>query len=290
MIAGAILGVATLALWVWKVSGLRGGWLSAAPLAVVLVLLEVALTRPSWGLGPVAELPPERVWLMIDVSQSMLTPDIDVSRLEAAKKLCQQAIESSPSGEIGLIAFAEGARIICPPTKNRDALRWLISGLGAHSATGGGTDRDAAIALALAPSENDRMRLRGLMISDGGGSPDTDPRFLDRLRRDSVPLWTVGVGDPDKAHPLPLSAQPTTKGRGYATQTKLEEAPLRQLARATGGDYGRATIPPSWVRPIASSTSGSIEEAQAPVPRQSWFLAAALALATVWTLKARARP
>src|SRR5262249_6979631 len=51
-----------------------------------------------------------------------------------------------------------------------------------------------------------------------------------------IPVHTIGVGDPDNASPVVLAEVPIERD-GEIVTTKLEEGPLRDIARLTGGVY-----------------------------------------------------
>jgi tetratricopeptide (TPR) repeat protein len=53
-------------------------------------------------------------------------------------------------------------------------------------------------------------------------------------------VHTVGVGDPDRGSPIPAGADGPLRYQGKPVLTRLEEKPLEEIARTTGGTYTAA--------------------------------------------------
>lgn len=119
----AALRYANLAL-VKQAMGRAPGWRRHVPpvlLLLAITTLILAVARPA----AVLTLPSNRatIILAIDVSGSMRAPDIDPSRIEAAKKAAKQFIADQPSEvQIGIVAFGGSAMLVQTPTIDRTAL------------------------------------------------------------------------------------------------------------------------------------------------------------------------
>ncbi|MGH2400645.1 MAG: VWA domain-containing protein, partial [bacterium] len=117
-------------------------------------LLAAALTRTAWrrhlaagvflfGLAavmlaimrPVVPLPipadKSAIILVLDVSGSMRSQDIDPSRLDAAKSAANAFLDAVPNRiRVGLAVFAGYSSLLSPPTTDHARLAELINGVG----------------------------------------------------------------------------------------------------------------------------------------------------------------
>ena len=113
----------------------------------------------------------------------------------------------------------------------------LEPGSGAVS----GTRIGAAIHAALL-AHDPRPEFHGardvLLLSDGD-DPAHDGEWREgaaEAREQGVPIYTVGLGDPDVASPIRIGGE-VLKHEGKEVDTRLEEAPLRDVAETTHGVY-----------------------------------------------------
>ena len=84
-------------------------------LCVGLALVLAALARPQWGRleEPVFDQSRE-ILLAMDLSRSMLTPDVPPSRLARAKLLIQSLLEKLQGERVGLAVFSGTAFLQSP--------------------------------------------------------------------------------------------------------------------------------------------------------------------------------
>src|ERR1700742_2265823 len=91
-------------------------------LVASLVLLTIAMAGPTNDV----RIPRNRavVMLVIDVSQSMRSTDVQPNRMAAAQEAAKQfADELTPGINLGLIAFGGTSTVLVSPTANREATR-----------------------------------------------------------------------------------------------------------------------------------------------------------------------
>ncbi len=101
---------------------------------VALALLLGAVGRPVMGIP----LPVNKavVMLVVDTSGSMMAPDLEPSRLEAAKIAARTFVDAFPRGpKIGLVSFSTYATLMIPPTPDHDAVKQAIATLKPQEAT-----------------------------------------------------------------------------------------------------------------------------------------------------------
>lgn len=147
---------------------------------LLIVLLAIACLRPGRS-G--TQLEGSRFVFAIDTSASMTATDVKPTRFEAAKKQIETMIDQMKAGDVAmLISFSSSAIVEHSFTDNRRSLRQRLSeikptnrtsnleevlrqaaGLANPGRSGGGDERDAPVAQALAA--------RLFIVSDGGMPP-----------------------------------------------------------------------------------------------------------------------
>ena len=159
---------------------------------------------------------------------------------------------------LGLVVFASRARLICPLTHDYAFFRDAVAGLDPEDASleigpgpglTSGTRIGAGILQAVQAQEPDFAGYQNIVLLSDGDDPAHDGEWLTGVaaaKDAGIPVDTVGIGDPDKASPIPIGPGRVLKHEGQAVLTRLEERPLEEIARRTGGVYisGRTkTIP-----------------------------------------------
>ncbi len=269
-------------------------------LTLGLLCLVLGTAGPQWGRDFTQSAASGRdLVVVLDCSRSMFaeTP----SRLERAKTALldlSQAIEKRGGARLALVVFAGRARLACPLTHDYDHFRESVEAVETDASDPelepgpdgvSGTRIGAALQEALL-ARDDRPESRGvqdiLLLSDGD-DPAHDGEWREgaaECRSQGVPVYAVGLGDPNVASVVRIDGQ-ALKYKGAEVRTRLEEAPLRQIAETTRGMYVPAqtrTLPLGQV--YLDATAGQAlrqeDEDRLPVYRQhySWFLAAAFVL------------
>jgi len=182
--------------------------------------------------------------VIFDVSKSMLATDIAPSRLEHAKFLLRQLVESAPNDRFGLVAFAGKAYLACPLTSDSLAFTQYIDELNTDTVPLGGTNLEAALRVAEQAFKAAAGGNRGILLfTDGDELAGNSAALVDELRKRQIPLFIVGLGDPEVGAPVP-EADGTLKrdASGQLITSKLAETSLKKLAGETGGIYVRSTV------------------------------------------------
>src|ERR1035437_10272950 len=97
---------------------------------LVVTLLIIILARPqsrsSW-----TDVKTEGIDIVmaLDISGSMLSKDFKPNRLEAAKEVAQDFIDSRPNDRIGLVIFSGESFTQCPLTTDHAVIKNLFSGI-----------------------------------------------------------------------------------------------------------------------------------------------------------------
>ena len=214
-------------------------------LLMTMLFLIVAAARPFWSSQLVPFEPRGRDLMVIfDVSKSMLATDIAPSRLEHAKFLLRQLVESAPNDRFGLVAFAGKAYLACPLTSDSLAFTQYIDELNTDTVPLGGTNLEAALRVAEQAFKAAAGGNRGILLfTDGDELAGNSAALVNELRKRQIPLFIVGLGDPEVGAPVP-EADGTLKrdASGQLITSKLAETSLKKLAGETGGVYVRSTV------------------------------------------------
>lgn len=212
-------------------------WFKNALFAAALVCLVLAIANPQRAVRRTP--PPQRsadILIALDISQSMLAKDVKPSRLEQAKKLIQQLVESLEGERIGLIFFAGDAYIQMPLSTDYEALVMFAINATPDYITDQGTDFTPPIDLAARLfSSNPESGHALILISDGEQHEDLPLQRAREAHADGMIIHTVSVGSGAGA------VIPTNRGdfkrdfTGQVIKTKANETLLRNLAQSGGG-------------------------------------------------------
>ena len=210
-------------------------------LAAVAFLI-IALAGPQFGIELVETRSSARqAVIAVDVSLSMLTPDIKPNRLERAKSSLSLLIDQLRGERIGVVAFAGDAQTICPLTQDADAAKQLLGALDIGAVPTPGS----AIGNALRTSVALLGRYPGgkaVVLLTDGEDHKSDPLGAAReAAAAGVQVYTVGIGTPD-GEPIPDNSGTYHKNeKGGTVVSRLNEGMLAQIAQETGGAYYRTT-------------------------------------------------
>ena len=207
------------------------------------LLLVVAAARPVWFGDPV-DLPMQgrNLMLAVDLSGSMQTPDYElggrqVSRLDAIKALAGEFIERRVGDRVGLVLFGTHAYLQTPLTFDRKTVHSLLD----ESAIGLAGEQTAigdAIGLAVKrlreTAEGDKILV---LLTDGvSNAGEVAPaKAAELAAKEGIVIYTVGIGSETMKINTFFGTQ-TVK-----TPNDLDEDGLREIAKATGGRYFRAS-------------------------------------------------
>ena len=266
-------------------------------LLLAMFFLIAAAARPFWSSQLVPFEPRGRDLMVIfDVSKSMLATDIAPSRLEHAKVLLRQLVESAPNDRFGLVAFAGKAYLACPLTSDSLAFTQYIDELNTDTVPLGGTNLEAALRVAEQAFKAAAGGNRGILLfTDGDELAGNSAALVDELRKRQIPLFIVGLGDPEIGAPVP-EADGTLKrdASGQLITSKLAETSLKKLAGETGGVYVRSTVTDTGLAVIENRIkrldTAELQGAQRTLPVEKFplaLIAAAVCLILYFLLSER---
>ncbi len=213
----------------------------AALLLLGVALALVALARPTFPIPVPADR--SAIMLVIDVSGSMRSTDIEPSRLEAAKVAAKAFLADLPKRvRVGLVTFGGYATLVEPPGTDRERMVTALDGLSFIRRTAIGEGLLEAVAAlpgrvrpgpdgtlpAIPPGPKPPAFV--ILLSDGRSNTGIDAVEAARIARaQEVRVFTVGVGQ--------LERPPGT----WTIGGPLDESELRAIAQAAGGTYYHAS-------------------------------------------------
>ncbi|MEY3481185.1 MAG: hypothetical protein RIQ71_1960, partial [Verrucomicrobiota bacterium] len=261
-------------------------WFRSSCIVAALGLLIAALAGPRLGYDTL-EVPHRGrdVILAVDVSRSMLAPDVVPTRLDRAKLLAEDLVSELGSDRIGLVAFAGSAFLQAPLTLDHGAVLAALDELDPSVIPKGGTNLAAAIETADdAFGKAEGFSRAVVIISDGEELSADGVAAAAKAAAQGVRIFTVGVGSSEGSE-IPDGAgefvrDPSTR---KIVNSRLDESRMKEIAEATGGFY--TPLDDKAADRISADGIGKMAESditanssRRPIERYQWPLGAAIGL------------
>ncbi len=148
-----------------------------------------------------------------------------------------------------------------------------------------GTRLGQALALAVVADEGRSPETRDVLLLSDGDDPARDGEWRQGARIAvalGIRIHTIGIGDPNTDSVIRLDSGPLLHD-GQPVHTRLEEAPLREIAELTGGVYVPARtralpLGALYLDTIANQPQREDSDDALPTYQQryAWFLGPAL--------------
>lgn len=218
-------------------------WLKVALLLLGLACLTAAAARPRWGVY-FEEVQSRGVdmFILLDVSRSMLAEDVAPNRLERAKSDIRDLIERMEGDRVGLIVFAGAAVNQVPLTTDHDFFLSTLADVDPDSAPRGGSLIGDAIRKALTALEPTVDRDRVLVIITDGEDHESFPEeAAAEAANRGIKIFTVGLGDTREGSRIPIRDENGNltylQHDGQELWSQMNEELLRKIAVDSGGAY-----------------------------------------------------
>ena len=178
--------------------------------------------------------------LCIDVSGSMFAQDLLPNRLEAAKQVAANFVDSRATDRIGVVIFSGESFTVTPLTTDKEVLKSSIFNIQL-GALEDGTAIGDGLGISVARLKDSRTKSKVIILLTDGedqGGRISPLEGKDLARTYGIRVYTIGVGTDGYA---PVSI-PDESGRVISRQQKvnIDEKLLRLIAEQTGGLYFRA--------------------------------------------------
>jgi len=214
----------------------KGAWISKRTLfqwiflTLAWVGLLLAAARPQLVGLPEMKVKTARSFVVAaDISFSMANRDWVVdslrqTRWEAVKQLMGEFIAQREGDRLALVFFGTNAYLQTPFTTDLEVVEWFLEETDVGMA-GQMTSIGKAIGFGIRLFAEDTLDQKVMLLltdgKDGGkGISPSDAAYM--AKRDSIKIYTLGIGDPD------------------APGSDLDETALKNISEITGGRYFRA--------------------------------------------------
>lgn len=219
----------------------RTEYIKALFLLLGVALINIALLAPQ-KLESEREVKSEglSIYILVDISRSMLAEDVYPNRIEAAKTALRGVIGSLQGDRVGIIPFSASAYIQMPLTDDYNIAGNYIDVIDTKLISGGGTDILEGLKLANSSfTEIGSKNKLVLIISDGGEKDGA----IEYAKDNGIRIYSMGVGT-SKGSVLPNYEKGVRRGfitdsKGNTVVSKINETFLREMAEKTGGKYYR---------------------------------------------------
>lgn len=202
------------------------------------LLAVTALADPVWEQQeqPVFRNEAARV-IVLDLSNSMLSPDLKPSRLVRARYKVADILQQNLDGQTGLVVFAGDAFTVSPLTHDVDTIQALLSPLEPALMPAQGSRVDLGLQHAAGLMQQAGIRQGEiLLIADGFDGQ----RAIDAARQvssDGYRVSVLGVGT-DAGAPIPTGRGGFLRDQqGEIVVPALDQTALRELAGSGGGSF-----------------------------------------------------
>jgi len=208
-------------------------------LACLIICLARPQSKKSWQ-----DVRTEGIDIVIalDISASMLAQDLKPNRLEAAKDVAIDFIDSRVNDRIGLVIFSGESFTQCPQTTDHAVLKNLFKDIKTGMVNDG-----TAIGLGLANAINRIKDSKAkskviILMTDGvNNSGNIAPlTAAEAAKPFGVRVYTIGVGTRGMAY-SPIAVYPNGQYAYDFVKCDIDEPTMKKVASITGGLYFRAT-------------------------------------------------
>jgi Ca-activated chloride channel family protein len=251
-------------------------------------LATFAAAGPSWQQLPQPVLQKQdALVLVLDLSYSMLATDLQPSRQDRVRRKLLDLLRERREGLTALIAYAGDAHIVAPLTDDNPTIANLLPALTPEMMPLPGSNPLDALERALGLLDSAGVRRgRILLVTDGVSAGDA--RAMSALLQGQPrQLAILGVGT-EVGAPIALPGGGFLKDQsGEIVVPALNEKPLEDLARSSGGLYRRMTVDDSDLAALLTASSIVDEDDTISLDRQAdrwqdmahWFVLPLLLIA-----------
>jgi len=184
--------------------------------------------------------------ILLDVSNSMLSPDMAPNRLENAKQAIAQLIDKLHNDRIGIIVFAGEAYVQLPVTTDYSAAKLFLNTINTGMVPTQGTAIGAAIDLGMKSFDFKNGTGKAMIIITDGENHEDDAVASAKAAADKdVMVNVIGMGS-EEGSPIPIFENGKqvgfhTDSAGHTVISKLNEDMCKEITAAGNGAYVRAT-------------------------------------------------
>lgn len=218
-------------------------WCKAVVVMAAVGSLVVASARPRFGVffeevaGRGVDL-----FVLLDVSRSMLAEDVAPNRLGRAKSDILDLLGRLQGDRVGLIVFAGAPVVKVPLTTDQGFFRMVLDDVDVNSAPRGGSLIGDALRKAMEAMQVRRDRDQVIVLITDGEDHDSFPEEAARQAAErNLRVITVGLGDSGEGSRIPTrnddGSLAYVRHDGQEVWSKMDERLLKEIALTTSGAY-----------------------------------------------------
>lgn len=217
------------------------GWTGIVLFSFAFLFFVIGLARPQIG----AKLKEHQtrgaeVMIALDVSNSMLARDYSPDRLERAKLAISRLVDKLDGDRIGLVLFAGTSFVQLPITTDYVSAKMFLGNISTESVPVQGTAIGDAINTCIRSFSAQSEKSRAIIVITDGENHEDDPVSAAKQAVEmGISVYTIGVGS-SEGQPIPMKNGLLKDSQGNIVVTRLDEATLKEVAKAGNGAYVHA--------------------------------------------------
>ncbi|HDZ77919.1 MAG TPA: VWA domain-containing protein, partial [Gammaproteobacteria bacterium] len=170
------------------------------------LLLAISMAGPRLLLEQPAsaDTPDMNIMIVVDVSRSMRTRDVEPNRLRRAQIEINELLQSATNSRIGIILYTSRAHLLLPFTHDINAVKYYLKFIDSIPLPTYGSQASDALTLARKEIETASFDTKStvLWLTDGDISSNSDSlqqlrTAISGLNKASIPLYILGLGSPE---------------------------------------------------------------------------------------------
>ncbi|MBT4792409.1 MAG: VWA domain-containing protein [Halobacteriovoraceae bacterium] len=201
----------------------------------VLISFSLAGPRKPLKIMP-SDIEVNDIYLVMDVSRSMLADDLKPNRLEVAKEKLREFANLRPTDRIGIIIFSEKVFTLLPLTTDPSLVDKILADIRIGF-LGSGTNIGDALALAVARGQNSDTKNKVIVLLTDGVNNVGNMTPLDAARtaKDyNIKVYTIGLGTIKSRLPIGKDSRGNKQYQSIPGGS-IDIETLQEISKITGG-------------------------------------------------------
>ncbi len=220
--------------------------------SVGLIFVLFSLMRPQWGEHEeTIESKGMDLMFILDLSNSMLSEDVNPSRLNRSQLFIKKTLSQLADDRVGVVGFAGRAFLAIPLTTDFGYVSEVVDSLNPSAIADQGTEIGEAIDVAIKAferggSDNRKTSRAIILISDGEDFGKDASKVASKVKDFGTGFFSFSVGTPEGA-PIPIRNEVgilQTYKKDRASKTILSKPNpelLSKIAANAGGKFFELT-------------------------------------------------
>ncbi|AUN96631.1 VWA domain-containing protein [Bacteriovorax stolpii] len=179
------------------------------------------------------------IFVVLDLSRSMLAEDLKPNRFEAAKQKIQEFVSLFPQDRIGIVIFAEKVFTLLPLSTDLNLINKMVAQIKL-GALGDGTNIGDALALGVGRLLQSLAKNKVMiLLTDGVSNVGTltPLQAAEMAAEQKIKIYTIGIGGARDAR-IPVGPNMFGVQRYQMIPGgSVDEKGLQEIARLTGGKF-----------------------------------------------------